>query len=53
VKAAREATLIRLARLLNPGESGAPLVTPDGKVLGFAGGGNECIPMEAVRALIQ
>ncbi len=53
VKAAATGPLITLDHPLNPGESGAPLLVPDGKVLGLAGGTNECIPFEAARALIQ
>lgn len=53
VQAAREGSLITLDRQLNPGESGAPLLTPEGKVLAFSGGTNECIAIEAVRPLFQ
>jgi len=45
--------LITLDQPLNPGESGAPLLTPDGKVLGLAGGANECIPIGAIQNLIS
>ena len=53
VKAAVEGQLILLERQLNPGESGAPLLTPEGKVLGLAGGKNECIPIDLVRSQIN
>jgi S1-C subfamily serine protease len=51
-KAAPEGALIKLERALNPGESGAPLVTSEGKALAFCSGTSECIPLEMVRALI-
>jgi hypothetical protein len=44
---------ITLERLLNPGESGAPLLTPEGKVLAIASGANRCVPIEAARKFIQ
>ena len=53
VRAAREGPLITLDHQLNPGEIGAPLLTAEGKVLGLASGANQCIPIEAVRTLIQ
>jgi hypothetical protein len=53
VKADAGGQLITLDRQLNPGESGAPLLTPEGKVLGFAGGRNECIPIDLVRSQIN
>ncbi len=53
VKTAAEKSLITLDRALNPGESGAPLVTAEGKVVAIAAGTNECIPIEGVRNLLQ
>ncbi len=53
VKAEKNGSLISLDHQINPGESGAPLITPDGKVVGFAGGSNQCVPIEAIRALVQ
>ena len=53
VKASTEGQLITLERQLNPGESGAPLLTPEGKVLALAGGKNECIPIDLVRSLLN
>jgi hypothetical protein len=53
VKADAGGQLITLERQLNPGESGAPLLTPEGKVLGLAGGKNECIPIDLVRSQIK
>ena len=38
---------------LNPGEAGAPLLTPDGKVVAIAVGRNQCIPIQVARKLIQ
>jgi len=53
VKADAGGQLITLERQLNPGESGAPLLTPEGRVLGLAGGKNECIPIDLVRSLLN
>jgi hypothetical protein len=53
VKAAPEGALLKLERALNPGESGAPLLSPEGKVLALCGGLTECIPIEMARKLIQ
>jgi Trypsin-like peptidase domain len=52
VKATRQGNLMALDEALDPGESGAPLVNADGKVLGLAGGSKQCIPIEILRALI-
>jgi hypothetical protein len=53
VKATVEGPIITLEHSLNPGESGAPLLTTEGKVLALAGGANQCIPVEVARPLIQ
>jgi len=53
VKATPEGSLVSLDRQLNPGESGAPLLGPDGKVVALADSGNQCIPIEVARTLIQ
>jgi len=53
VKAAPEGAWLKLERALNPGESGAPLLSPEGKVLALCGGLTECIPIEMARKLIQ
>ena len=53
VKAEAGERLITLDRQLNPGESGAPLLTPEGKVLGLAGGKNECVPIDLIRGLLE
>jgi S1-C subfamily serine protease len=52
VNATRQGSRISLDHQLNPGESGAPLLTPDGKVVGMAGESNLCTPIAAWRALI-
>jgi S1-C subfamily serine protease len=52
VKASREGALLVLDQPLEPGESGAPLVNGDGKVVGLAGNGKQCNPTDAFRALI-
>ncbi len=53
VKTTVTGSLITLDQPLNTGESGAPLLTPDGKVLALAGGAKECIPIAAIRSLIS
>jgi len=53
VTASVEDSLITLDHALNPGESGAPLLTADGKVIAMAGGAHECIPIGAARASTQ
>ena len=52
VKATRQGAVIKLDQGLIPGESGAPLVNAEGKVLGLAGGSNLCVPIENLRGLI-
>ena len=52
VKVSSQGALLSLDRPLNPGESGAPLVTSDGKIVALCGGTNECLPVEMVRKLI-
>ncbi len=46
-------SMFDLDRELVPGESGAPLLTSDGKVLALASGSKECIPIELSRPLLQ
>lgn len=53
VKAAAEGSSITLGRAVNPGESGAPLVSAEGKVIAVAGSGKLCIPIKAVEKLLQ
>jgi hypothetical protein len=52
VQATTESGGITLERSLNPGESGAPLLNPEGKVLAVASGANQCVPIQAARKLI-
>lgn len=52
VHASLQGPLLVLDHQLNPGESGAPLLNREGKVLALAASGNECIPIENVRGLI-
>jgi hypothetical protein len=52
IQATTESGAVTLERLLNPGESGAPLLTSDGKVLAIASGTNQCVPIQAARKLI-
>jgi S1-C subfamily serine protease len=51
-KAATGGSLLTLEHQLDPGESGAPLLTPEGKVLALASSENQCILIEKARALI-
>ena len=53
VKTTVAGSLIMLDQSLNTGESGAPLLTPEGKVLAFAGGAKECIPIAAISSLMS
>jgi Trypsin-like peptidase domain len=53
VKSTMSGPLMVLDQPVNTGESGAPLVTMEGKVLAFAGSGKDCIPISAIRNLIQ
>ncbi len=46
-------SIVTMARSLNPGEAGAPLLTPEGKVAAVAVGLNQCVPVQAVRKLVQ
>ncbi|MGD0696559.1 MAG: serine protease [Terriglobia bacterium] len=46
-------TEISLDQPLNAGESGAPLMGPEGKVVALAGDAHECITAEALRRVIQ
>ncbi len=41
------AGLVRLARALDPGESGGPLLTADGKLIAVCPGPKTCVPMAA------
>jgi hypothetical protein len=52
VQAAAENGAVTLGRLVNPGESGAPLLNANGKVLAIAGGTNYCVPIQAARQLL-
>jgi hypothetical protein len=52
LQATTENAAVTLERWVNPGESGAPLLTADGKVLAIASGANQCVPIQAARKLI-
>lgn len=47
-----QGALLELGRKLEPGESGAPLVNSEGKVLGLASGADQGIPVELFRSQI-
>lgn len=53
VTASIQGKTIVLNHQFNPGESGAPLVTTEGRVLAIAGGANECVPIDAARKLVE
>ena len=53
LQASAENATVTLERLLNPGESGAPLLTAEGKVLAIASGANRCVAIQAARKLVQ
>lgn len=53
VKATVSGPLLTLDQPLNTGESGAPLLTPEGKVLAIAGSANECISVAALPKLTE
>jgi Trypsin-like peptidase domain len=52
VKTTLEGGQITLEEPLDPGETGAPLVNGEGKVVGLAGGSKQCVPVEKLRGLI-
>ena len=52
VKVTTENAAMTLDRSVNPGESGAPLLNAQGKVLAVASGANHCVPIQAARKLI-
>jgi S1-C subfamily serine protease len=52
VKITTENGAMTLDRSVNPGESGAPLLNAEGKVLAIASGANHCVPIQAARKLI-
>ena len=52
LQATTENATVTLERSVNPGESGAPLLTADGKVLAIASGANQCVAIQAARKLL-
>jgi hypothetical protein len=52
VKATRQGNQVTLDEALDPGESGAPLINGEGKVVALAGGAKQCVPVESLRSLI-
>src|SRR5208337_3032140 len=52
LQATTENAAVTLERLVNPGESGAPLLTAEGKVLAIASGVNQCVAIPAARQLL-
>jgi S1-C subfamily serine protease len=52
VQVALQGNALTMDHKADPGESGAPLLNADGKVVALATSGNQCIPIEAARKLI-
>lgn len=52
VKANVEGNVLSIDRTLNPGEAGAPLFTPEGKVVGLCDDASVCVPIAAASKLI-
>lgn len=52
VKANVEGNALSIDRALNPGESGAPLLTPEGKVVGLCSDASACVPIAVASKLI-
>ena len=52
VEVTTENGAMTLNRSVNPGESGAPVLNGEGKVLAVASGANHCVPVQAVRKLL-
>jgi len=52
VNATSQGSLLSLERQLNLGESGAPLVTAEGKIVALCSGTRECVPAETIRKQI-
>ena len=53
VKVSRDGKLLTLDRQLNPGEFGAPLLTPEGRVLCIATGGRICVPIQLAQNILN
>jgi S1-C subfamily serine protease len=52
VKANVEGNMLSIDRALNPGETGAPLLTPEGKAVGLCTNSSACVPIAAASKLI-
>ena len=52
VHGSSQGNVVRMEHILDPGESGAPLLNADGKVVALAGSANEDIPIQAAQKLI-
>jgi hypothetical protein len=52
VKVNVEGNALSIDRTLNPGEAGAPLLTPEGKVVGLCDDASACVPIAVASKLI-
>jgi hypothetical protein len=52
VKTNVEGNVLSIDHTLNPGEAGAPLLTPEGKVVGLCDDASACVPIAAASKLI-
>jgi S1-C subfamily serine protease len=52
VPASLQGNLVKMEHSLDPGESGAPLLNADGKVVGLATSGSQAIPIQVAQKLI-
>jgi V8-like Glu-specific endopeptidase len=47
-----DGSTLKMEHKADPGESGAPLLDADGKVVALVTSGNQCIPVQFARKLI-
>ena len=52
VKTSPQGSLLTMAHKTDPGETGAPLLDTNGKVVALATSANQCIPIQAARKLL-
>jgi hypothetical protein len=52
VKVSPQGSALQMEHKADPGETGAPLLGPDGKVVALVTSANQCIPVQAARKLL-